>query len=116
MIIATEEYHGVAGGSFEITLARPALSFAQDLLCDICSGKFISGLHSSVNDYSQVKYCVLIVHLMRAGDKALAENLAVVLRSRDPAKLRAEVGPNKKVYLSMFLYVHSLFCALYHLH
>lgn len=72
VIIATEEYHGVAGGSFEITLARPALSFAQDLLCDICSG-----------------------------DNALAENLAVVLRSRDPAKLRAEVGPNKKVKLAI---------------
>jgi len=72
VIIATEEYHGVAGGSFTITLARPALSFAQDLLCGICSG-----------------------------DKAHAENLAVVLRSRDPAKLRAEVDSNKKVKVAV---------------
>jgi hypothetical protein len=37
------------------------------------------------------------VHAMHAGDKALAESLTVVLRSRDPAKLRSEVAPNKKV-------------------
>ncbi|KAG0615444.1 hypothetical protein M758_5G041400 [Ceratodon purpureus] len=72
VIIATEEYHGVAGGSFAITLARPALSFALEHLCDVCSG-----------------------------DKALAENLTVVLRSRDPAKLRSEVSPNKKVKIAI---------------
>ena len=37
------------------------------------------------------------IHEMHAGDKALAENLTIVLRSRDPAKLRSEVSPNKKV-------------------
>jgi len=72
VIIVTEEYHGVAGGSFTITLARPALSFSLDHLSAICSG-----------------------------DKALAESLTVVLRSRDPAKLRSEVAPNKKVKIAI---------------
>ncbi len=38
VVLAAELYKGVAGGSFKITLARPALSFAQDLLHEICSG------------------------------------------------------------------------------
>ena len=46
-------------------------------------------------------YCVYAMH---AGDKALIENLTVVLRSRDPAKLRSEVGPNKKVLFCIFVY------------
>ncbi|XP_024399139.1 isoleucine--tRNA ligase, cytoplasmic isoform X2 [Physcomitrium patens] len=72
VIIASEEYHGVAGGSFKITLTRPALSFSMDLLSDLCSG-----------------------------DKACAENLTVVLRSRDPAKLRSEVSSNKKLKVAI---------------
>jgi hypothetical protein len=38
VVLAAEQYKGVAGGSFKITLARPSLSFAQDLLHEICSG------------------------------------------------------------------------------
>jgi len=68
VILATEEYHGVAGGSFSITLAKPTLSFAMDLLTEMCSG-----------------------------NKHYAENLGVVLLSRDPAILRAEVSPSRKV-------------------
>jgi hypothetical protein len=45
----TEEYHGVAGGSFTITLARPALSFALDHLSAICSGTVtLQDLHCSL--------------------------------------------------------------------
>jgi len=41
-----------------------------------------------------------VFHSMLTGDEAHAENLAVVLRSRDPAKLRAEVDSNNKVLLT----------------
>jgi isoleucyl-tRNA synthetase len=68
VVLAAELYKGVAGGSFKITLARPALSFAQDLLHEICSG-----------------------------NPAHAENLRVVLLSRDPTNLRSELSSNKKV-------------------
>ena len=44
MILATEEYHGVAGGSFSITLAKPTLSFAMDLLTEMCSGMLFHAL------------------------------------------------------------------------
>lgn len=38
VVLVTEEYHGVAGGSFAITLAKPALSFAYNLLTEMCLG------------------------------------------------------------------------------
>ncbi|CAN5966669.1 unnamed protein product [Sphagnum jensenii] len=68
VVLAAEQYKGVAGGSFKITLARPSLSFAQDLLHEICSG-----------------------------NPAHAENLKVVMLSRDPTNLRSELSSNKKV-------------------
>jgi hypothetical protein len=38
VVLAAEQYKGVASGSFKISLARPALSFAHDLLLEIFSG------------------------------------------------------------------------------
>jgi hypothetical protein len=73
VVLAAEQYKGVAGGSFKITLARPSLSFAQDLLHEICSG-----------------------------NPAHAENLKVVLLSRDPTNLRSELSSNKKVCCQIF--------------
>ena len=38
VVLVTEVYHGVAGGSFDIRLAKPALSFANNVLTEICLG------------------------------------------------------------------------------
>ncbi|CAM6124618.1 unnamed protein product [Calypogeia fissa] len=60
VLIASEQFSGVAGGTFKITLSRPALSFASDLLTELSSG-----------------------------NKEHAENISVVLLSRDPAVLKS---------------------------
>ncbi|KAG6551039.1 hypothetical protein Mapa_007272 [Marchantia paleacea] len=60
VVIANEQFSGVAGGSFSVTLAKPALSFAFDLLTELCSG-----------------------------NKEHAENISVVLLAKDPATLKS---------------------------
>jgi len=72
VVLAAEQYKGVAGGSFKISLARPALFFAHDLLLEICSG-----------------------------NTAHAANLTVALLSRDPINLRSELSSSKKVKVAI---------------
>ncbi|KAL3681919.1 hypothetical protein R1sor_024875 [Riccia sorocarpa] len=60
LVISTEQFNGIAGGSFSVTLAKPALSFAFDVLTQICSG-----------------------------NKEHAENITVVLLAKDPGTLKS---------------------------
>lgn len=52
------------------------------------------------------------VHIIHAGDKALAEDLTIVLRSRDPVKLRSEVAPNKKVFIMHLCFTNAFITVL----
>ncbi|KAL2619895.1 hypothetical protein R1flu_000100 [Riccia fluitans] len=60
LVISTEQFSGIAGGSFSVTLAKPALSFAFDMLTEICSG-----------------------------NREHAENISVVLLAKDPMTLKS---------------------------